>query len=467
MARNFLTIVQGFKNYIRGKNAKIEISEGTFTKDVVIDAPAKEFENLYARVDQVSRDQSISTASEVGLEAVARNFSKIKRGARRARGIVRFYSNTLPSANVVIPAGTTVSTVLSDVTAAAQFRTVQSVTMYAALGLSYYNTESTKYEISVEVEATSGGENGNVGASTVIVMQGAISGINGVYNPFATTGGSAEETSQQLAARLSSALAGVAIGTSAGLTSFILEQDAVEEVLVVGGGQTGRADIGAVDIYVKGKLYQSVKDEFSDPFTPLPTFVFSKQPVIPGTLTSCLSSVSGVLPAASWTVVKDTSDYGGSILAQDSLQWTVAVPSTSGSIIANYQYNSLIEDLQSILHRDNQDVLNSDTLVRWATEIPIDVSVRVRILSGFVGADVSTLVVSAITTFLNASSVGVEVQAADIAHEIFNVAGVDDVFLPFDTFQSTDGSILRNSFNNLTIPATSYASTGTITVTIV
>jgi uncharacterized phage protein gp47/JayE len=433
----------------------------------VIDAPSKEFENLYARLDQVSNDQSISTASEVGLEATARNYSKVKKGSRHARGILRLYSNTAPTANAVIPAGTTASTVLSDVTTSVQFRTTQTVTMLSALALGYYNPTTTKYEISVEIEAVSGGEDGNVGAGTIIVLSGAISGIDGLYNPFATSGGLSEETSQQLQARLSSALAGTALGTIAGFTSFMLEQDAVEEVLVVGKGATGRADIGAVDIYIKGKLYRNAKDEFSDPFTPYPSFVFSKQPVIAGTLTSLLSSVSGVLPSVSWNLVKDTGAYGGSILAQDAVQWLSVVPGSSGSIIANYQYNGLIEDLQSILNRDNQDVINSDTLVKWATEIPINITVRVRILSGFVGSDVATLVINAVTAFLNLSSIGTEVQQADVAREILNVTGVDDAFLPFDVFQSADGSITQNSFNNLTIPSKSYASTGTITVAIV
>ena len=467
MARDFLTIVQGFKNYIRSKNSKIEISEGTFTKDVVIDAPAREFENLYVRIDQVANDQAIDTASDVGLEATARNFSKVRKGARRARGDVRFYSNTAPSADIVIPAGTTVSTLLSDVTFAVQFKTTQTITMRSAQALSYYNPTTAKYEIAVEVEALAGGEDGNVGAGTIIVANGSISGINGVYNPFATSGGLPAETSQQLGARLSSALAGTALGTLSGFTSFVLEQDAVEEVLVVGGAETGRADIGAIDIYVKGKVYRNATDELSDPYTPYPSFVLSKQPVIPGTLTSLLSGVSGVLPTVSWSLVKDTGTYGGSIYAQDAIQWTSIVPTTSGSIVANYQYNGLVEDLQSVLARDNQDVLNSNTLVRWATEIPVDVTMRIRILDGFVGTDVASLVVTACTAFLDTMTVGQEVQQADIVREALNVAGVDDAFLPLDVLQSTDGLITKNSFNNLTIPSKSYASAGTITVTVV
>jgi uncharacterized phage protein gp47/JayE len=467
MSRDFLTIVQGFKNFIRAKNSKIEISEGTFTRDVVIDAPAKEFENLYSRIDQVSADQGIDTASEVGLDAIARNFSKVKKGARRSRGLVRFYSNSAPTADITIPAGTIVTTVSEGTTSPVQFRTTQTVTMRYTQALSYFNTSTAKYEVSVEVEAISGGILGNVGAGTILIVNGSVGGINGIYNPFATTGGLPEETSQQLQARLSTALAGVAIGTSAGLTSFVLEQDAVEDVLVVGGGATDRADIGAVDIYVKGKTYRNFTDEFSDPFSPYPAFVFSKQPVIPNTVSSVLASASGTLPSASWMLSKDSSGYGGSILGQDSLAWNTAVPTSSGSIVVNYQYNGLVEDLQSMMARDNQDILNSDTLIKWATEVPINISMNVRILDGFSGSDVADAVVSVVTDFLSTMGIGEEVQQADVAREVLNTAGVDDVFLPFNTFQAADGSVVRNSFNNLTIPSKSYASAGTITVSIV
>jgi len=464
MARNFLTIVQAFKDFIRSKNSKAELSEGTFTKDIVIDAPAKEFELLYTRTDQVSNEQSISTASEVGLEKTLLNFSKVVRGARRSRTTVRFFKNQAPSSNITIPAGTLVSTLLSDTSNAVQFRTVQSITMIAALALSYLNSTTGKYEIAVDVEAVNGGANSNVGAGTITVINGSISGIDGVYNPFSATGGQDKETATQMQSRLSTALSGTALGSKSGFLSFIIEQDSVEDVLVVGKGATGRGDIGAVDIYVKGKLFRNFADEFSDPFSPYPDFIFTKQPVIAASVTSVLSSVNGALPTSGWSVSKDVGAYGGSTIAQDKLHWITAVPNTSGSIVVNYQYNGIVEDLQSLLSKDNQDVVNSNTLLKWATEIPISITVAIRILQGFTGSDVTSLVSSAINTFLTNKGIGEAVNQSDVIREILNTVGVDDVLVPLTTFQSQDSTILQDSNNNLIIPQHAYASAGTITV---
>ena len=462
--RNFTVIVQAFKDFIRGKNATAELSEGTYTKDVVIDAPAKEFDKFYTRADQVSNEQSIATASEVGLEIIALNFSKVRKGARRSVTIVNFFRTPAPTSDITISAGTTVSTPLSDASNGIQFQTVQTVTMNAALALSYFNTNTGKYGISVEVQAVNAGVSGNVGVNTITTVKDGISGIEGVYNPFSASGGLDQETTTQLQTRLADSLASISVGTLAGFKSFVLGQDAVEDVLVVGQGATGRTEIGSVDIYVKGKEYRNNQDEFFDAFGPYPDFVFTKQPVIPDSLSSILSSGGGILPTGTGVLVKDTGAYGGSTLAQDKLHWTASVPATSGSIIVSYQYNGLVEDLQSLIQTENQNVVNSQTLVKWATEVPINVTVSVRILVGFTGSDVVSLVTEAISTFLNGFSIGQEVQQSDIIREILNTPGVDDALVPLTVFQSEDGSIIMNAFQNLTIPQTAYASAGNVVI---
>jgi hypothetical protein len=233
---------------------------------------------------------------------------------------------------------------------------------------------------------------------------------------------------------------------------------------VIGQGATGRAEIGAVDIYVKGKEYRDYQDEFSDPFGPYPDFVFTKQPVITGSISSILSSGGGLLPSIASSFVKDVGAYGGSIMAQDKLHWNTGVPTTSGSIIVSYQYNGLIEDLQSLLKTDNENTLNSQTLIKWATEEPIDVTLSIRLLPGFTNDDVNPFVVSALTMLLDGYGIGQEVQQSDIIREVLNTPGVDDVLVPLTLLQSHDGSITLDIFQNLNIPQTAYASAGTIIV---
>lgn len=463
-ARNFTVIVQAFKDFIRGKNATAELSEGTYTKDVVIDAPAREFDKFYTRADQVSNEQSIATASEVGLGITALNFSKVRKGARSAVTSVNFFRTQAPTSDITINAGTTVSTALTDVSNGIQFQTVQTITMRSALALSYFNTTTGKYEIAVEVQAVVPGIAGNVGANTITTVKDTVGGIEGVYNPFAASGGLDQESATQLQTRLADALASIAVGTPAGFANFVLEQDGVEDVLVVGQGATGRAEVGAVDVYVKGITYRNMQDEFFDPFAPYPDFVFTKQPVIPGSLSSVLSSGNGVLPAAASTLVQDTSVYGGSILAQDRLHWNTPVPTTSGSIIISYQYNGLVEDLQSLLKTDSENVVNSQTLIKWAKEENIDVTMSIRLLPGFTSDVVSPLVVSAVTVLLDGYGIGQVVQQSDIIREVLNTPGVDDILVPLTLLQSHDGSITLDANQNLEIPNTAYASAGTITV---
>lgn len=464
MPRNFTQISQAFKDYIRSINSRIELSEGTFTRDIVIDPVAKEFENLYSRLEQVSLEQSISTASDVGLDIIAGNFSIVRKAARRARGLVTFFKNVAPTTDIVIPSGTLVSTILTDTIPAVLFRTTQNITMRAALAVSYFNTITNKYEIQVEVEAVNGGDSGNVGAGTIATITQAVSGIDGVYNSFTTTGGFNTETGSQLQARLSTVLSGLALGTVGGLSDFVSTQDNVEDVLVISHGQTGRNDIGSVDVYVKGKTFRSFTDEFISISNPYPDFVFTKQPIIPTANISISSSVSGVLVPSSFQIIKDSGVFGGSTIGQDTLHWLTAIGPSSGSVIAAYQYNGLIEDLQSALSNQNKNLVNSDTLIKWATEIPIDVTLSIRLLSGNSSDDVIPLVTIAIDNFLNSLGIGEEIQQSDVINVVLQVSGIDEILIPLTKFQSSDGLITENAFNNLTIPQTSYASAGTITV---
>ena len=464
MSRNFTDVVNSFKSFIRSLNAKIELSEGTFTNDIVISPPAKEFENLYSRVEQVALEQSISTASDVGLDSIGSNFSKIRKAARRAQGLFTFFKNVAPTIDLVIQAGTTVSTLVSDTTQPVTFRTTQTVTMYSGLALSYYNPNTNKYEINIPIEAVNGGDNGNVGAGTIVVISTPIPGIDGGYNAFVTSGGLNTETGQQFANRLSTVLAGLNIGTTAGYKSFILDQNNVDDVLIVSGEATGRSDYGAVDIYVKGEVFRNFSEEFSATTSPYPDFVFSKQPIITTVTPNVISSVSGVLPLISWQINKDSGNYAGSILAQDSLHWNTAIGTASGSVIVTYQYNGLIEDLQSSLGTTNEDVINSNTLIKWATEIPIDVTASIRLISGFTSSDVITIVENTIANFFSTYAIGQTIQQSELIAVIQDTAGVDDVSVPFTLFQSHDDSILPDANGNLQIPVSSYATAGNITI---
>ena len=106
-------------------------------------------------------------------------------------------------------------------------------------------------------------------------------------------------------------------------------------------------------------------------------------------------------------------------------------------------------------------------MVKWAQELPININMNMKVIEGFDSTVVSDAVTTEIALFLSSSSIGQELQQADVARIALNVAGVDDIQLPFTLFQSSDGSVVPNTFGNLVIPSYAYALAGTIIVNIV
>jgi uncharacterized phage protein gp47/JayE len=463
-------VIAALKATLATSFPQLELTEGTPEYDLFLQAPGVEFGRLYDESGNTSADQAISTASPTGLQRQGENFSKPLRSATKASGYVNFFRNTLPVTNATVPIGTVVSTVVGQVSSSTpvQFRTTEEVTMYVALGSTYINTTTGKYEISVQVEAVIPGSGGIVGASTITTILTAVSGFDGVYNPVATSGGTNDESSTDYAARLAEALAGNNVGTSSGYLQTVMAQDGVEDAYVSGNGQSERDELGAVDVVFEGEVVAVYTEVYSptDPVNPA-DFQLTKQPVIADGAFTLIDSNVGVLAQdVDWSFVPDTSVYGGSVSALGKIHFNGPFSPALGSINVKYQYNSLVTTLQSLLNNEQYRVENASVLVIWATKILVDVEVRIRVLPGFDSVAVQTDVMYSIAVFLNVSHIGSEVQQADIAREILNTPGVDDVTLPFTTLQSSDGTIVRNSDGNLTIPSNSYASSGTIAVTI-
>lgn len=457
----FSTIVQQMRSFIRSKSSKLDTSEGTILNDIVISAPSQEFEKMYEQLETIQESQAIDTAGITALEGLANNVGLVRKTARRAEGSITFFRINAPTSDITIPAGTLVSTVSSVSSTAIQFVTTRAVVMFSALAGTYLNPSTGVYEISTDIEALDAGTAGIVGPGTITTIVNSLTGIDGCYNSISTTGGLDSESEEQLRARIVAKTRGSLIGTEDGFLSIVLAVDGVSDATVVGHGDTGRDEFGAVDIYIKGKNTRTQRDVFLSSDSEL---ILSKQPILSDGIVSVISSVSGSVSSSNWSLEKDTGNYGGSVQAQDKLVWGITPP--GGTTFVVYNYNGLIEDLQSLFSKTNKDILNTNLLVKWATEIPIDISLNVTLLPGFDAEDVSSLISTEVAQFLDTLSIGEELQQADVARIILNIPGVDDVVLPFTTFQASDASITPNAAGNLDIPSNGYPVAGSILITI-
>jgi len=470
MSKTYSSIITDMRSYIRSLYPSAQTHEGSILNDIVIAAPAREMALLYEKNTLISRDQSIATATQAGLEKWGSNLNKYQKPAIPAIGTVTFFSNTAPTTNITISANTIVSTRSGVGVRAQQFRTIRKVIMYTALAASYLNPTTGKYEISVDVEAMSPGITGIVGAYTIDSIQGTLTGINGVYNLTSTSGGEDFENTSAFSQRLAAAFAGTVLGTVDGYLTEVLANENVTAVSIVSHGDTGRELYNAVDIYYKGSNLRYYTDVFNIPSGVSTTeLVFTKQPVVSGSIQTLIYGATGSLigPVPTYSFVRDSSLYGGSIYGQDKLVFNNPLEASLGTAYIIYTYNVLSEELQNLFTKTNKDLLNVDVLIKAAAAILIDMDLDVTILTGFDSVLVTLDIQNAIALFLDSLDIGEELQMADVAREVLNIGGVDDILLPFATFRSSDSTIVPDSSNNLTIPANSYPVANTITINVV
>jgi len=468
--KSFRDIVNAMLRYLHSQRSNVDTSPGTFTRDVVIDATANELSSLYLDLNRVSNAQSPDLAAVTDIEKLGRNFQLRRKGPIKATGTITFYSFEPPATTITIDRGTTVvSKALPDGTAQ-QYVTTQDAT----LGATDFNANTGRYEVDVTMRAVIAGADANVPPGTISGMLTPISGISGVYNYNAVTNGADYEALSTFRKRLKSVLTGNNAGTSDGYYQTIIRISDVVDARIA-SADTGietlrRGDVGAVDIYVRGLIStQAPTETYTVPSSTPYEYVVSKQPIDLLAMDSFIltGSVTGTLVKDThYTIVQDTSKYGGSVDGADKFVFTNVTPGEDITIV--FSYNSLIESLQTFMEDDSRKVLGADLLVKSAKPRRINVGGTIRVLAGYTASNIVTNVISALSTYLDTYTIGEEVQQSDVLAAITNTTGVDDVTVPLEVFEedSTTGDLVQDVSGNIIIPADSYAVAGDITITV-
>jgi len=466
MSKTVTEIKKNIAGYINVDYPSLDTSEGSPADDIIINPPSQEISKFYDALDTVSEDQSKDTATSQGIDVLLNNVGLTRKSALTSKGTITFFVSAKPTIDISIPLGTLVGTLPSNNTVGIQFLTTQNVTMYVTIISQYYNPSTNKYEVSVPIESVDVGSSNNVGPSTIVSIINSVSGIDGCYNLKSTTGGIDTESDASAITRLEAKWFGGTLGTLGGIYTTINNNSNVLDALVVGNGEAGRDEFGAIDIFVKGQIQTQRTDIVTPiPNAVIPDIIFAKQPVVNDGILSVMSSASGSIPSANYGLLQDTGPYGGSLDSVDSLVWMSPQNSNDhGTVFVTYVYNSLILNLQDIFIQESQNIPEVSILVKQATDIPIDVTCTLQILSGHDITTVQNNVSNALADFFAALTIGQEIQQSDVIGVIIGVDGVDDVKVPLDKFQSSDNLIAQNSSNNLTIPNTSYGSLGALIV---
>ena len=468
--KSFRDVVNAMLRFLYSRRPNVDTSPGTFTRDVVIDAPSRELESLYLDLNRTSNAQSPDLAGTVDIEQLGRNFQLRRRGPLKTTGIVSFYSFEAPATIITIPRGTTVASKASPDGTSQQYVTTQDVT----LGVTNFNSTTGRYETGSPVRAEVAGIDGNIPPGAIAAILDPVAGVAGVYNFNAFTNGADFETLTNFRTRIKSVITGNNVGTVDGYYQTITRITDVLDARIA-SSDTGieelrRTDVGAVDIYIRGFISaQAPSEVYTVPVSVPYEFVVSEQPIdlLAADSFSLTGSVTGTLVVGThYAIVQDTSKFAGSIKGSDKFVFTGLSAGEEVTIV--YSYNSLIESLQLYMEDDSRKVLGADILVKSAIPRQIDIECTIRVLPGYTSTGVIVDVSTTLTAFLNSYTIGEEIQQSDVLAAIANTMGVDDVTVPLSIFEesSLTGDLSQDATGNLIIPADSYAISGTITVNV-
>jgi hypothetical protein len=310
--RNQFQIVTDYVSAIQRVNQEVSLVPGSTTRDVSIDPFSSEAERLYFLLDFVHRCQSFLTllqldnASGNGIsdlvesssyksalkaalgyttnqavqslidavfDKLASNVNKKRLPGRPAVGQAVFYTSTRPTFNLTVPSGTIVSTTADSSLGipSVRFRVGGTYVLPASQAEAFFNFDTKRYELVVDIVAETIGSDGNRPAGQIKTSSG-VSGFQ-VTNTEATVYGSNQESNADLAARALLGFVSVDTGTEGGYTSTSTEQIGVIKAKVVKSGDIlmmrdydnirHKHIGGKVDIWVQGLRERQVSERFA------------------------------------------------------------------------------------------------------------------------------------------------------------------------------------------------------------
>jgi len=221
----------------------------------------------------LSSDSAVQSLVDGAFTSLAGNFGVPRLGRRSAIVYQTFYTTTTPVKNLIIAQGAIVSS--SSNSTAPRFKSMGAATMPLQNAASFYNPETKRYEVRVQMVADVAGSIGNLSAET---LDSVVSGADGfqTINEVASDFGRDTQSNLELAENASRTLYSLDTGTTGGYKRTAVGTPGLLETRIV---ESGNSDMmrdyddvrkkhigGKVDIYVKGTMERTISESFAFQF---------------------------------------------------------------------------------------------------------------------------------------------------------------------------------------------------------
>lgn len=406
------TLVDELRRFLRIYNRSIDTSDNSLTKDIILLPYSIGGQGIMDQVE-IARDLKIlSKISGSDLDDMATNYKLERLTGTVATVTLTFYVVAEPAADIVIPQGTQASTINSLFVAPNNYTTQSEARFTANSANLYYSFDRDRYEFPVSAVCETLGVAGNVSSDYISKLSSSITGIDGVTNLTAATGGMDEENDDDLRTRIQAAILGRDLNTVNGLRLYATSLGFLDAYPVRSDSTESERNVG-VDVFV----INSSSDVESDTFMYDPSqdiYYFSKRPIL--AVTSVVGSTLGTLSPSQYSVNTDNSTaYRRSVYAQDYIRINAGTGIPYGEqITVTYTYASLIVNAQSTLDLNENKVLTADVVLKRAYPCYLYFNATLTLKANADGPTTRNTVKGAISSLLSTYRLGDDIQKSDL-----------------------------------------------------
>lgn len=384
MARSIQQIRESISGTLRSIDRRIDLKVGPTWDYLLAPVPYElsPIETEIARLFQYYSPNFASVCTPEEARDFSNNFGAGSSVGEYATATVVFFRNSPPpfGKTYTVPTGTLVMTVDNNVV----FSTTQTTDMSGNFASMYYNPSTKRYEIKLPVQAVNAGTKYNIPKDHLKRMQPPIDGFDGVAQITDAEGGSEPETSVDVALRTQDKFKGLDINSIGGVAvqAASINPTQISQVTVV--RPTDREEFRrltagpALDIYVLGSTTVPFVEEY------LSLGGETVVPIITNKTATSITQVTvagQVLTSDQWVLrLDDSLEYKLSTEAKSYIQLAFSL---DVNVLVEFEgeRNYLLDSVQTRFSKE-ATLFGTDILVRGYVDLPIVVSMEVKINSG-------------------------------------------------------------------------------------
>ena len=252
--------------------ALLQIDDPNLTGTSVLVANSSYKQSLRAAISLAS-DAAVQSLIDGAFDSLAQNFGVPRLGRRPAIVNQTFFTTTAPTTDLVVAQDALVSSSSNSV--APRFRARGAATMLAADAQSFFNPDTRRYELKIQLIAEIPGGDGNLPAGDLDTVVSGADGFQTV-NDVSANFGRDIQSNLALAENAVRALSSVDSGTEGGYEKTSIGTPGLQEVRIVKSGdefmmrdydEVRMKHIGGkVDMWTKGVIERTITEKFAFQF---------------------------------------------------------------------------------------------------------------------------------------------------------------------------------------------------------